>query len=209
LVFKRRDKRKTREVLQHWIYPPGGWRRGISYITHRVRRLPDPPARIARGIGAGIFASFSPFLGLHFVVALLAAMVIRGNLVASVVATFFGNVATLPFIAAASLEVGDKLFGMESAVPLPRVLGAFSSAFGQIKDNLYNLVTGGPVHWDRLSTFFQGVFLPYLLGGTVAGILAGMASYFLSRPLIEAYQRRRAHTVSLGGKRRVNPDQAG
>jgi hypothetical protein len=31
-----------------------------SYVMHRLRRLPDPPHKIARGIAAGVFVSFTP-----------------------------------------------------------------------------------------------------------------------------------------------------
>ena len=49
MVFKRRDRRSIWQILQETVYPRGGWARAASYISHRVRRLPDPPARIARG----------------------------------------------------------------------------------------------------------------------------------------------------------------
>ncbi|MCA8878999.1 MAG: DUF2062 domain-containing protein [Rhodobacteraceae bacterium] len=209
MVFKRRDKRPPLQILQHWVYPPGGWRRAVSYLTHRVRRLPDPPSRIARGLAAGIFVSFSPFFGFHFILAGLVAWMIRGNIVAGLLATLIGNPVTFPFVAAMSLGVGDFLFGMESSVPLPRVLKAFSAAAGQITGNLVSMMTGGTAHWDRLSLFFEGVFLPYLVGGTISGLAAAAATFYLTRPVIEAYQRRRANAVSAGAKRRrVKADAA-
>ena len=203
-MFKRRDKRGLLQIAQHWVYPPGGWRRGISYLTHRVRRLPDPPHRIARGLAAGVFVSFSPFFGLHLLLAALAAWVIRGNIVASLLATLIGNPVTFPFVAATALWTGEHVFSMESAVPLPKVLKAFSDAAGEVADNMVTLITGGDPGWSHLSAFFEGVFLPYLIGGTVSGLVAAVATHYLSLPLITAYQRRRAQTLGAA-RRRARP----
>ena len=92
--------------MREFLYPSGGWLRASSYVWHRLRRLPDDPARVARGIVAGVFISFTPFFGLHFLGAALIAWAIRGNIPAALIATFVGNPLTFPFIATASLEVG-------------------------------------------------------------------------------------------------------
>lgn len=203
-MFKRRDKRSLLQILRHWVYPPGGWGRGLSYLSHRVRRLPDPPHRIARGLAAGIFVSFSPFFGLHLFLAALVAWAIRGNILASLLATLIGNPVTFPFLAAAALWTGEHLFAVETAVPLPKVLKAFSEAAGEVADNLVSLITGGEASWSHLSAFFDGVFMPYLIGGTVSGMVAAVFVHYLSLPLLEAYQRRRAQALGRA-KREARP----
>ena len=77
-----------------FVYPPGGWGRAFQYVKHRVRRLPDKPERIARGIWAGVFTAFTPFYGLHFIVAVLLARIMNGNMLAALTGTFFGNPLT-------------------------------------------------------------------------------------------------------------------
>ncbi|MCA8882541.1 MAG: DUF2062 domain-containing protein [Rhodobacteraceae bacterium] len=204
MVFKRRDRRSIWQILQETVYPRGGWARAASYISHRVRRLPDPPARIARGIAAGIFVSFSPFFGLHLPLAAIVALVLRGNMLAALLSTFIGNPLTFPLIAAISLQSGELIMGAETPVPLPQVLGAFSRAAGQLWEDLGALVTGGPTHWDQLAIFFEGVFLPYLVGGLVPGVVFGLLAYFLSHPVIAAYQKRRARALyGVPSKRQV------
>ncbi len=74
MVFKRRDRRPWWKIVYETVWPKGGWKRAFYYIKHRVRRLPDPPHRIARGIFAGIFVTFSPFFGMHFFAAAAEAM---------------------------------------------------------------------------------------------------------------------------------------
>ncbi|RMD91547.1 MAG: DUF2062 domain-containing protein, partial [Alphaproteobacteria bacterium] len=101
--------------MRQLVYPRGGWWRAATYVWHRLRRLPDSPHRIARGIGAGVFVSFTPLFGMHFVLAALIALLIRGNVLAAVLATFFGNPLTFPLIAAASLKLGALILGSGDA----------------------------------------------------------------------------------------------
>ena len=69
MVFKRRDKPPLLTRIREVVYPKRGWRRGIEYLGHRVRRLPDTPHRIALGISCGVFVSFTPFFGIHILAA--------------------------------------------------------------------------------------------------------------------------------------------
>lgn len=195
MVFKRKKKRSYLQVAQESFYPKGGWGRAASYIAHRVRRLPDPPQRIARGIASGVFISFTPFFGLHFMFAAAVAYFIRGNLVAAMLSTFFGNPLTFPFIAALSLQIGHAMLGTKQQIPDVRVFDAFSKASGELWWNFTSLFRDVEPHWDRLHVFFDGVFLPYLLGGLLPGAVAGLVAYGLSKPLIAAYQRRRARSL--------------
>jgi len=81
-------------VVGEALYPRGGWARAFHYVKHRVRRLPDSPERIARGIWAGVFVTFTPLYTMHFIVAALIARLIQGNILAALMATFFGNPLT-------------------------------------------------------------------------------------------------------------------
>ena len=73
----------------HQIYPKGGLRRAWSYLWHRLRRLPDPPHRIARGVFVGTFANFPPIFGIQMPVAALLAWAVRGNVWAALLGTVF------------------------------------------------------------------------------------------------------------------------
>ena len=53
MVFKRRNPRTLWGWTREMVYPQGGFRRATQYVLHRMRRLPDSPQRIARGVFAG------------------------------------------------------------------------------------------------------------------------------------------------------------
>jgi uncharacterized protein (DUF2062 family) len=192
MVFRRRDSRPVLRAIGDFLWPRGGWRRAASYVMHRLRRLPDAPHRIARGIFAGIAVSFLPIFGLHFVAAALLAMLMRGNVIAALLATFAGNPLTFPFMGAAALKTGAWLLGAAHDVPLAEVMPAFGDAAGQLWANARALFGPAKMHWDSLARFYDRVWLPYLVGGIPTGIAGGLAGYYLSLPLIGAYQKHRA-----------------
>lgn len=193
MVFKRRDRRPWYKAFTAFLWPKGGWNRAFHYVKHRLNRLPDPPHRIARGIFAGVCVSFTPIFGLHFIAAALLAKVMRANIMAALLATFFGNPLTFVPIAALSLNTGYFLLGMQTPVgEMHRSLGGkFADAGTDLWHNLIAMFTPETSDWSHLALFYHDVFLPYLLGGVVHGSIFGLGAYYLSLPVIRAYQNRR------------------
>lgn len=202
MVFKRRDRRPFWKVVADFVYPKGGWGRAFEYVKHRVRRLPDTPEKIGRGVWAGVFAAFTPFYGFHFVVAAVLAKIMRGNILAALMGTFFGNPLTYIPIGVAALSTGHWLLGTKfdgttiggEGVPHGDACGIgcqFSKAFSDLWYNLMAIFTGETADWSGLASFYAEVFYPYLIGGAIPGILCATISYYLVVPLIAAYQNRR------------------
>ena len=192
MVFKRRSPRSYLRILWESVFPKGGWTRAFHYVRHRVRRLPDSSQNIARGVFAGVAVSFTPLFGLHFFISMLIAKLMRGNMLAALLATFFGNPVTFPFIAFTSLKFGHLILGTTfDETRHMSLLGKFSGAWLDLKHNFFAMFTDATAHWDRLATFNNEIFLPYLIGGIAPGIAAGLIAYYLSEPVIAAYQKRR------------------
>ncbi|MDC0658794.1 DUF2062 domain-containing protein [Leisingera sp. SS27] len=192
MVFRRRDRRPPLRALADFLWPRGGWGRAFLYVKHRVRRLPDSPERIARGIWAGVFTTFTPFYGLHFFVAAFIARLMNGNILASLSATFFGNPLTYVPIGVASLQTGHWLLGTEFDQEVDKSLvGKFLAAGGDLKDNLIALFMDRPADWQGLHLFYNEVFYPYMIGGVIPGVVAATVCYLLSLPVIRVYQQRR------------------
>lgn len=196
MVFKRRDRRPFWKIVADFLWPRGGWGRAFRYVKHRLHRLPGTPETIARGIWAGVFTTFTPFYGLHFFISALLAWIMRGNIVAALLATFFGNPLTYVPIGVASLKTGHLILGTEFEEGAERSLvGKFLGAGEDLRDNLFAIFTGSETDWHSLSVFYDEVFLPYLVGGILPGIAAATICYYLSVPLIRAYQKRRAGKI--------------
>jgi uncharacterized protein (DUF2062 family) len=192
VVFKRRDRRSVLRVVREAFYPRGGWTRAFHYVRHRVRRLPDTPHKIARGIWAGVFASFTPFYGFHFITAALIALVLRGNVLASAIGTFFGNPLTYIPIGLVALETGHWILGSTFEDDQRKTFARnFVDAGEDLWRNLMSVFTGDTPQWAGLLEFYRDVFMPYLVGGIIPGIIVSTVCYYLTIPLVEAYQARR------------------
>lgn len=174
------------------MWPRGGWARAASYVRLRLQRLPDAPEKIARGIFAGVFAAFTPFYGFHFLFSALVAVIMRGNVLAALLATFFGNPLTYVPIGIISLQTGHLILGsrMEERMDT-RLIDSFFGAWADLWRNFMTIFTGQDADWTKLAIFYDTVFLPYLVGGVIPGVIVGGICYFVSVPLIRAYQQRR------------------
>ncbi|WP_298679017.1 DUF2062 domain-containing protein [uncultured Lentibacter sp.] len=208
MVFKRRDKRAFWKVIADFIYPKGGWARAFHYVRHRLHRLPDPPHKIARGVWAGVFTTFTPFYGMHFLVAALIARIMQGNIIAALLATFFGNPLTYIPIGVSALKTGHWLLGTEFEVAEQKLGAKFAEAGEGLFHNFLTVFTEAEADWHGLAVFYDEVFFPYLIGGILPGIVTATICYYISVPLIRAYQNRRKGRIKekLAALRKKKPE---
>ena len=181
MVFRRRDRRSPWRIATEAVYPRGGWMRALNYIKHRLRRLPDSPEKIGRGMAAGVFISFTPLYGLHFIGGLLIAKLIRGNLLASMIGTFINNFLTLVPISAMAVGLGYWILGRRLTKGMVEDLGrSFGEAGQDLWHNFWAIFTPETMDWAGLSVFFREVFVPYLVGGVGPGLLSAVVCYWLA-----------------------------
>ncbi|MDO8884868.1 MAG: DUF2062 domain-containing protein [Pseudotabrizicola sp.] len=174
------------------FYPTGGFRRATRYVIHRMQRLPDRPHRIARGVFAGSLIGFLPLPGLQFLGAWGLAFLMRGNILAALLATFNSNPITTPFFAVGAISLGHWMLGIDT----PLTAEAIGDGFGRAGTELWHnfLAIFGPehMHWDGLAQFWSDIYLPYFIGALGPGILLSLIFYYITIPLVEAYQNARS-----------------
>ena len=179
-------------MARQLVYPDGGFRRAMQYMIHRMRRLPDEPHKIARGVFAGTFVNFPPIFGIQFVSAALLAWVMRGNILAAVLCTFLSNPITTPFIAVLALELGHWMLGIEVPLTPVMIYDGFSQAGNELWRNFMAIFTDGEARWDSLGRFWQTIYFPYLVGSIIPGLVFSLIAYYVTIPLVKAYQKLRA-----------------
>jgi uncharacterized protein (DUF2062 family) len=171
MMFGRKEKPPLSERVRVALWPRRSWSRSMRYVMQRVRRLTAEPHAVALGFACGVFASFLPFMGFHFLLAGLLAFALRGSILASAFGTAVGNPVTFPLIWFASLKLGRWIQGHG---------GADLSA-----EEVSSEVMDGPV--ERLAPLLE----PMTIGGAPLGLIAGLVSYVLVRRAVAAYQDRR------------------
>src|SRR2546427_5369412 len=84
----------------------------------RLLALDDAPERTALAFSIGVFIAFSPFLGLHTILATLIAFLFRFNKIAVYSGTFVNNpFLTLVPIIIASYAIGALVLGRPLRIP--------------------------------------------------------------------------------------------
>lgn len=90
-----------------------GFYRSLRYMKLRLLRLSASPHSIAAGVALGIGVAWTPFLGVHIIIAMALGFLMRVNLVAAALGTTFANPLTFPFIWASTWELGHFLLGRQ------------------------------------------------------------------------------------------------
>ena len=181
-MFSPRQKPTFVSKARNFIWPAMGLSRAWRYIMHRLARMKVSPHKLAIGFAAGAFASFTPFIGLHFVLAALMAVVLRGNLIASAIGTVIGNPITFPFIWMASYNLGARMLGLRTVEEIDI----------QIADGSVGFWSDGPVAFaTTLWQSVEPVILPMVLGGIPLGLICGAICYFVVRGTVQQFKARR------------------
>jgi len=152
----------------------------IRASLRRLLAIDDPPERTALAFSIGVFIAFSPFLGLHTIMATLLAFLFRFNKIAIYSGTFINNpFLTLVPIILASYATGAFLMGRSLALP--------AEGMELLKDP--HLLTGD--YWRRLFLHSGDVLLPFAIGGMLLSVVCSLASYPLTLRWLRARRDRK------------------
>jgi len=143
----------------------------------RLLAIDDPPERTALAFSIGVFIAFSPFLGLHTIMATLVAFIFRFNKIAIYTGTFINNpFLTLVPIIIASYAVGAFILGRPLSIPdeglellkNPRIFS------GEYYQQLF--VQGWSIVW------------PFSVGAMALSVVCSVLAYPLTLRALRAYR---------------------
>ncbi|MEP6569763.1 MAG: DUF2062 domain-containing protein [Acidobacteriota bacterium] len=148
----------------------------------RLLALDDPPERTALAFALGVFIAFSPFLGLHTILASLIAFLFRFNKIAVYTGTFINNpFLTLVPIIIASYAIGAVVLGRPWRIP----------AGGIELLRHPHLLTAS--YYPQLFKESWDIVWPFSIGGLTLSVVCSLIAYPVTSALLRA--RRRANAV--------------
>ena len=151
--------------------------------VRRLLALDDPPERTALAFSIGVFIAFSPFLGLHTIMATVLAFSFRFNKIAIYAGTFVNNpFLTLVPIILASYAVGALLLGRPLALPA---------------ESMELLTHPHPLTgewWRQLFKRSADIVLPFAIGGLSLSVICSLAAYPLTLRFLRARKKRKTLT---------------
>ena len=118
---------------------------------------------------------------------------LRANVLASLIGTFIGNPITFPIITVFNLKLGEWILGSNeySSGDGGKIFEGFLDFIFLIYKSLFTEGSIGENSVPRMNEFLYGVFIPYSLGGLILGSSVAIISYFLLRPLVSTYKKKR------------------
>jgi uncharacterized protein (DUF2062 family) len=146
--------------------------RWSRYTYLRIVRIKAPAESIALGLALGVFAGALPFLSLQMVIAVALALLLRGNVIAAALGTWWTNPFNWPIV--------FPLFYMLGRVFVPADIEALS--------------IGEFIHLPLLELLQRSWrwLLITTLGGAVAGIPMSAVTYVVALRGVRLFHDRRA-----------------
>jgi len=146
----------------------------------RLLAIDDPPERTALAFSIGVFIAFSPFLGLHTIMATALAFLFRFNKIAIYTGTFVNNpFLTLVPIIIASYAVGAFILGRPLRIP--------DEGLELLKNP--RLFTGE--YYRMLFVQSWNIVWPFSVGGMVLSVVCSALAYPLTLRALRAYRARK------------------
>jgi uncharacterized protein (DUF2062 family) len=146
----------------------------------RLLAINDPPERTALAFSVGVFIGFSPFLGLHTILATLIAFLFRFNKVAIYLGTYINNpILTLVPIILSSYAIGAFLLGRPLRIPPEGI---------ELLKNPHLLTRS---YYRQVFVNSRYIVEPFAIGATVLSVLCSLSAYPVTLWALRAHQRRK------------------
>ncbi|WMS43396.1 DUF2062 domain-containing protein [Acuticoccus sp. MNP-M23] len=183
MLFGRRGSPGLIERFRLALWPRRSFPRSFRYYKARVLRLEASPHAIAAGVAVGAFASCTPLIGFHFLLAFFFAWIVGGSMLAAAFGTAVGNPLTFPLIWVSSFQIGELILGRAPGAMSPLhiewSLGLITSSFGTL--------------WPTLK--------PMFVGGAIIGLILAVTLYVLVRSAVVVSHRVRAERLAASRER--------
>ena len=154
----------------------------------KLKSLKGTPESIASGVAIGVMVSFTPFIGMHTLLAIVIAWMFRANIVAAALGTIVGNPWTFPFIWTAVYYTGRLI--LEGEASGAEHIG-FEKVFQQSSQALMSF---------DFSDFIQDVWpvlKPMIVGCVPFCVAAWIISYYIVKRMLEKINNKRIKGLFL------------
>ena len=152
----------------------------------RLLAIDDPPERTALAFSIGVFIAFSPFLGLHTIMATAVAFLFRFNKIAIYTGTFINNpFLTLVPIIIVSYGVGAFILGRPLSIP--------DEGLELLKNpRLFS----GDYYRLLFRESWNNIVWPFSVGAMALSVVCSLLAYPLTLRALRAYQGRKKPQIT-------------
>jgi uncharacterized protein (DUF2062 family) len=167
-------------------------RRGLKILLDLMGRQ-ESPERVAAAVALGVGIGLSPFIGFHFIMAIVLAFLFRLSRLDTVLGSLVGNPWTLPPFFAVGYRVGRALLGYGPARVPPL-------QWERILHEDFWVAFRGPGFGPRLASF--------IVGTTLLAVVIALAVYWLVLAGLRLYHQRHPGVAARAARRRERSEAA-
>lgn len=151
--------------------------KGRKFIS-KLSKIDASNYAIAAGFACGASISVTPFVGFHTLLAILTALIIRGNLVSAAVGTVIGNPWTFAVIWPLTYETGRKMLHIQKAqdINFKEVFERFLYAFKEL-------------NFDLMANDIDPIIKPMFLGSIWLYIIVWIVSFLLIKHVLQKVRK--------------------
>jgi uncharacterized protein (TIGR03546 family) len=131
----------------------------------KILSLDAHPGHIATGFAVGVFVSFTPFFGLHTPLVIALAFIFRLNKLTCITGAWVNTPLTVVPVLMASYNLGRFLLGKP-----------------------HKEIVFKALEWHQLQPYAKSI----LLGSSIIGFVAAVASYFICYRVVTFFRRKDA-----------------
>ncbi|MHC4544877.1 MAG: DUF2062 domain-containing protein [Planctomycetota bacterium] len=164
------------------------------FIKCRILHVNDSPNRIAKGVAIGLFVGWTPLIGLHTLIVLPLAVLMRANKPVALACVWVTNIFTAMPIYYFNYLIGRFLFGTKGGEK-----ELISREIGGMLKNLLSFSNFGAFlyradFWHKFWRLIVNIRVELWLGSLIVGTIVSVIAYFTFYYLITWYQKTHPHS---------------
>jgi uncharacterized protein (DUF2062 family) len=138
-------------------------------VYERFLKIRGNPHEIGLGFALGLFIGMTPVMGLHMIIAVPTAALLKWNKISAGIGVWITNAVTAPFIYGLTYLVGARLIGIQKN---------FGFSYQEGLSGLYKLMLKAPeIVWAMT------------VGGIVLGLPLALGGYYFAYSVVHRYQQ--------------------
>ena len=190
MPFGRKKKKKIIISIYSFIKIFFAFSRTKKYISLSIKRIKGTPQALSLGLATGIAVSFTPFIGLHALLAIFISWVIGGSMAAALIGTLFGNPWTFPFIWYFTFEIGQFInygfLSYEEEFSFKVIKKEVSTLLSIIK----NIIIFANI-FELEESVAKLKLIPFMVVGSIPLVfISWIFSYFLFLIIFKSYRKK-------------------
>lgn len=148
----------------------------VARTYNRLVNLQGEPRSVARGYALGVFLATTPLMGVHCILAVFIAGVLRWNRLAAGIGAFHSNLLTAPLLYGFTYFIGAKILKLNVNLDIP--------------EKPFKLLSQG-----------TNVLSSLTIGGLIIGIPLAILCYYLCYFILKRYQLFKTIKLNPNGNR--------